>query len=212
MQNKRIYYILIAAIVSLIILNQVVINYNINQQLKDGTIINFAGRQRMLSQKITKNTLKILAKFESSETSAERTDLRNVTLDWKNSHNVLVKGDTLDFPTKKSTELQQLYTEIKPSFDVMVSNAEALVMEKDAEKIRLHGNAILRNESTYLAKMENIVTYYEQSNINKIKDIKRLGYWLNILLIGLLIGVFYYVVNPVFQRNLWRLSKIFSAF
>ena len=66
MRHNRIYILLISTIIGLILINQTINNYKINQQKYDGTAINYAGLQRMLSQNISKNVLKINDKFENS--------------------------------------------------------------------------------------------------------------------------------------------------
>lgn len=54
---KRRYAIFIASIVLTLVVSQVIIQYDLRQQNQDAELINLAGRQRMLSQRISKLTL-----------------------------------------------------------------------------------------------------------------------------------------------------------
>lgn len=54
---RRWYFFALWTIAITIILSQLLIQYNLKQQLSDSKIINISGKQRMLSQRITKEVL-----------------------------------------------------------------------------------------------------------------------------------------------------------
>ena len=54
---RRLYFFALWTIAVTIILSQVLVQYNLKQQLSDSKIINISGKQRMLSQKIVKEVL-----------------------------------------------------------------------------------------------------------------------------------------------------------
>ena len=56
---KRMYLFAFISIAIAVILSQILIQYNLNKQQNDSRIINTSGKQRMLSQKITKGILKL---------------------------------------------------------------------------------------------------------------------------------------------------------
>src|ERR1043165_2121235 len=56
---KERYIIFIGSIVVIIIATQAVVQYDLDQQNEDAKLINLAGRQRMLSQRISKLVLYI---------------------------------------------------------------------------------------------------------------------------------------------------------
>ena len=51
---RRLYIFALLTIAITILLSQLVIRYNLTSQLSDSKIINISGKQRMLSQKLTK--------------------------------------------------------------------------------------------------------------------------------------------------------------
>lgn len=52
---KSIYIIVVSTLIVLIVSNQLLIQKILDEKKDDATVINLAGRQRMLSQKIAKN-------------------------------------------------------------------------------------------------------------------------------------------------------------
>ena len=54
---RRLYLFALLTIAVTVLLSQLLIQYNLNSQLSDSRIINISGKQRMLSQKLTKEIL-----------------------------------------------------------------------------------------------------------------------------------------------------------
>ena len=54
---KRLYIIALSAIAVSVVVSQLIIRKYLNDQQSDSSVINVAGRQRMLSQKLTKQIL-----------------------------------------------------------------------------------------------------------------------------------------------------------
>lgn len=104
---RRWYLFALWTIAITIILSQLLIQYNLKQQLSDSKIINISGKQRMLSQRITKEVL--ILNFVS-DTSQKKgiSHLRNVLSLWVTNQNALENGsDSLAFPKEKSEELSK---------------------------------------------------------------------------------------------------------
>ena len=54
---RRLYIFALLTIAITVLLSQLLIQYNLHSQLSDSKIINISGKQRMLSQKLTKEIL-----------------------------------------------------------------------------------------------------------------------------------------------------------
>jgi two-component system sensor histidine kinase DegS len=102
---RRLYFFALWTIAVTIMLSQLLIQYNLKQQLSDSKIINISGKQRMLSQRITKEVL--ILNFLSDSTSKEQvTHLRELLSLWKYNQNALEKGsDSLGFPKEKTYQI-----------------------------------------------------------------------------------------------------------
>jgi len=79
---RRLYFFALLTIALTIIISQILVQYNLNQQLSDSKIINFSGKQRMLSQKIVKEVL-ILHYVSDTASTRQILHLKEVVSLWK---------------------------------------------------------------------------------------------------------------------------------
>ena len=70
---RRLYIIALGTIAVSVIVSQILIRIHLSGQESDSTVINVAGRQRMLSQKLTKDIVSL-----ASETNLENKRLGNI--------------------------------------------------------------------------------------------------------------------------------------
>jgi signal transduction histidine kinase/ActR/RegA family two-component response regulator len=203
MRNYRVYTILGATILSLIVVSLFILSNSIRQQQEDGTIINYAGQQRTLSQQIAKNSVEILYLHEKqADDNLVRNELNRLIKEWEANHNTLINGaKELNISKRKSKTTQKLYNEIQPIFDVITANAESLVVETDMEKIQLHAETILTNEPTYLSKMNEIVANYESEFTAKIKNLKLYIYWISIFASIIFASILYFFIRPILKKS-----------
>jgi signal transduction histidine kinase/ActR/RegA family two-component response regulator len=203
MRNYRVYTILGATILSLIVVSLFILSNSIRQQQEDGTIINYAGQQRTLSQQIAKNSVEILYLHEKqADDNLVRNELNRLIKEWKANHNTLINGTKeLNISKRKSETTQKFYNEIQPIFDVITANAEGLVVETDVEKIQLHAETILTNEPTYLSKMNEIVANYESEFTAKIKKLKNNIYWISIFASIIFASILYFFIRPILRKS-----------
>ncbi len=111
---RRWYFFALWTIAITVILSQILVQYNLKQQLSDSKIINISGKQRMLSQKIVKEVL-ILNYVSDTVSQKQISHLKDVLELWKTTQNALENGnDSLAFPREKSETLNKLYAEINP--------------------------------------------------------------------------------------------------
>lgn len=203
MRNYRVYTILGATILSLIVVSLFILSNSIRQQQEDGTIINYAGQQRTLSQQIAKNSVEILYLHEKqADDNLVRNELNRLIKEWKANHNTLINGTKeLNISKRKSETTQKFYNEVQPIFDVITANAEGLVVETDVEKIQLHAETILTNEPTYLSKMNEIVANYESEFTAKIKKLKNNIYWISIFASITFASILYFFIRPILRKS-----------
>ena len=72
LRNQNLVFI--ATIILTIVIGQVIIQYDLNKQNEDARLINYAGRQRMLSQRISKLTLYIYNEISVNQLNTDRLD------------------------------------------------------------------------------------------------------------------------------------------
>ena len=159
--NLKKRYILALSLMALILfVSQGFLQYSISNQREDGSLINIAGRQRMLSQKLVKNVLyydynkNIYPEIESS--------LNELT----KAHKILINKDNynLDFNIKK----------LDSSFKKLVSSVDCFLIRCTKNKntminnINTSSNDFLKIQNNYVKHLENIL-YKKVSFLSEIE-------------------------------------------
>ena len=185
----------------LLIVNISVVMFSIStlsKQESDGVVINIAGRQRMLSQKMSK---------ESFLVASGNDDLRSTLEETKNlfdtSLNGLIYGNpSLGLPPTKDKEtltqmkhVESLWERFKPNIETVISNDVGSTNFNGAQKY------IKANNVGLLKEMNKAVGLYESVAKGKINFLKRvflLSIFLNILVITIALYIlFKIIVKPI---------------
>ncbi len=172
--------------------------YLINQQENDGEIINIAGRQRMLSQKISKLSLQIF-QDSLSNTTPEYSELKKSINLFEKSHYKLKANDSSGFKNVKSDTLIKMFDDIQTSFDELIGNAKIILKQESYQKNEL--NKILKNEKIFLPKMNAIVFQYDKENREKINRLKRIMFISTIIFILVLLTELIFIILPALKEN-----------
>lgn len=212
---RRLYFFALWTIAVTIILSQVLVQYNLKQQLSDSKIINISGKQRMLSQKIVKEVL-ILHYVSDTASQKQISHLKNVLSLWKNNQNSLENGsDSLAFPKEKSETLDKLYLEIKPSFNNIVETTDLFLLNLE-QKNNLGTNqklveTILKNEGLFLSKMNQIVSQYDLEAHEKVTEQRRIEYWIFAFTLFVLLLEFFFIFKPTNKKIERLIAKLLSS-
>ena len=217
------YVAALSAVALLLILSQALVQRVLMQQSSDARVINLAGRQRMLSQKLSKAALA----FESTAAPDARKErvgeLRSVVTLWERSHVGLQRGDAeLGLSGTNSAEVTRLFTRIEPHYQSMLHAAKRLIAAVTQEAADSSGGPhrsmlveeILAEEAAFLEGMNEIVFQYDQeaeARINRLKQIE-LVLLSTTLIVLLLIGLFLF--RPTARRirqNIWELEQTKEA-
>jgi len=210
---RRLYLFALLTIAITVLLSQLLIQYNLNSQLSDSRIINISGKQRMLSQKLTKEIL-ILNFLTDAKNHTIAIDQANeiITL-WKFNHFALEKGnDSLGFPKEKSKELSDLFLAIKPNFDTIINAATAFldnkklgIKEKENQELV---QIILENQGVFLVKMNRIVGQYDKEALEKVTLQSKTEYIILGFTMLVLLLEFIFIFKPTNKKVEKLISKL----
>jgi hypothetical protein len=156
----RLYLLALTAVALLSVGGQFLVQRSLKSQSSDSRVINIAGRQRMLSQKITKTVLLLSEQADSLEVPVYLADLDEALDLWKKSHDGLQSGYLIyiQTPVNNSDSTRGMFYAINPLFGAIYSNAtivskyyhnqpaRAPVPSPISNNIRI----ILKNERAYL--------------------------------------------------------------
>lgn len=148
----------------------------ISNQRDDSSIINIAGRQRMLSQKLVKELI-LLEKTDTKE------ELQTTLSEWTTSHYFLKE--------KVSEEGRALFDRIEAPYDTLREASREFLSGRRGSVAYLLDQQIL-----YLEGMEAIVSQFEMEATGKIDRLKRTEFFLTILALLVLLLEIFFLFRP----------------
>jgi two-component system, LuxR family, sensor kinase FixL len=196
----RRYQIAFALIAVLVLLNQLLIQPSLLRLTTDAPVINIAGRQRMLSQRLAKAAL-ALDRF-GRDYGADRTvEFKDVLALWSTSHEALKRGDRdLSLPGRNSSQVTAAFDELEPVFVAMRDAAARLAKTAPGEPAHTDDLAtILRNEGNYLDCMDRIVGLLEREARERVSWLFWTGWILTALAFVALLALGRLIVQPALR-------------
>lgn len=213
---RRLYIFALLTIAITVLLSQLLIQYNLHSQLSDSKIINFSGKQRFLSQKLTKEIL-ILNFVTETENNKEGIDKINEIIRlWKFNQYALVKGnDSLGFPKEKSKELQDLFLDINPNFNTIIKASTRFLNHKklgiNDKESQVLVQIILKNSAVFLDKMDKIVGQYDKEALEKVTLQSKIEYVILGFTMLVLLLEFIFIFKPTNKKVEKLISKLLSS-
>lgn len=215
---SRLYIIALSTIALSVIVSQVLVRNHLNKQQSDSTVINIAGRQRMLSQKLTKEIVSLSVYADQENRISLKNNIQS-TLDlWELSHNALQNGnDSLGLPNQNSIDIKNKFTAINPVFNIIQKSSKSILkkLENDPlvsiDDLALDVNKITNTESSFLVMMDAIVNQYDLEADGKVAWLRRLELLLMGLTLLILLGEFLFIFWPTAKSVKSTLSNLLSA-
>lgn len=211
---KRLYIFALTAIPLSIIFSEVLVQSYLNRQLNDSHIINLAGRQRMLSQKLTKELL-LLRRDSLLPAREYRISKIQETLGrWQRTQQGLIGGDVaLGLPGNNTEEVREIYVQIGQPFLRMEQSTYQILnqLEEDPE-IAYSGlsawiDTVLEYEPLFLEGMDRIVFLYDQEAREKIAWLKRL----EIILLFFALTIIAFEIFFIFIPTTRKVGKVVDS-
>lgn len=199
------YFIFIFSVLLTIIVNQAIIQYDINLQNEDAQLINLAGRQRMLSQRIAKRVLYLQNEFERGASpkhiSANLDTIARLSEEFARVHEVLLKGSPEQgLKGINSPEINVLLAENTARVEAMAGACKAIVQNPSKATVDSAMRVIEQHELSFLLTMEATVKTFVQESQNKIRHLKNVEWVLAALAIGLLLLEFWLILRPLIRQ------------
>jgi signal transduction histidine kinase/DNA-binding response OmpR family regulator/HPt (histidine-containing phosphotransfer) domain-containing protein len=166
---KRIYALALSLIALTILASSFLMLYSIRRNSGDSRVINLSGRQRMLSQRLTKATLALSFPLSDQERAGRFAEIRQSYADWTAAEAGLQHGDAaLGLPGRENSQaVTVLFASIEPYFramsrgiDTLLANARDGAVDKDV--LGAVSRTLLDNEPHYLALMDKITFQFDQ--------------------------------------------------
>jgi two-component system sensor kinase FixL len=202
--NQR-YVVALTLAALLVLLNQVLVQPPLLQLETDAPVINVAGRQRMLSQRLAKGALALDAAADESDRRRYRTELDQVLQLWDSSHNGLRRGDlVLSLPGRNSPAVNAALDDLEPFFTQLRAAVIRLIRNEAERPVGASAAnddlaTILAVEGEYLARMDRIVGLFEHEARARVDRLLWTGWGVTALTLVALGAIGLLVLRPAAQ-------------
>lgn len=217
-QLQRRFLLGICAVGVLATLNQLIVQPWLIRLTSDAPVINVAGRQRMLSQKLAKSALQLAATWPDDEASSDNgtpaaqealQELSKAVQEWATAHRGLQFGDaSLGLPANGNAKIGRAFEDLEPHFGRMRDAALRLQREAaDPEVRRAAVATILSEEREYLPRMHAIVGLFEADARDRITVLQRAGWVILGVILLLLAALSRFAIRPVLRAVELRVAE-----
>lgn len=167
---QNIYRTFVITVIALILSTQAITQYFIYTQKYDANRINIAGRQRMLSQNISKMILKIYLKKETASSSdfQQLETLKNLFV---SSEKAILEGSKELGVEENNSELAlSLFKTLKPHSESIGEIVDLLLRDKKIDESNIQ--SLYLHEAEFLQIMDKIVAVYSQESIHRTSNLQ----------------------------------------
>jgi signal transduction histidine kinase len=204
----RLYVMALLAVALLSLVGQILIQVFLNSLLDDSHVVNIAGRQRMLSQRLSKTAVLLcLPQVFQADAEHYSQDIKEIITLWEASHEGLknknLKTDGRNYTVRNSEKIDSMFRQIDPIFQVILLNAKTLdvtihkPVKNQQEVLQNARNQILTNERLFLKMMNNIVFQYDLESRERVDTTQKIELFLFILLFSILILEGAFIFRPI---------------
>lgn len=186
----KFYILALTAVAVLSITGQILIQQSLKDTLNDAHVVNIAGRQRMLSQRLSKMAILLTnADRFSEEARFYRREFGETLTLWRKCHEGFV-NENLETErhllVKNSDKINKMLQELDPIFLTIKSKLELILNNEEFDKKQVLDD-ILINERLFLNKMDSIVFQYDLESEQKVNRVRSIEFFLFFLTIAILI-------------------------
>ncbi len=200
------YIVFIITVVVTISANLAIFQYNLSLQDRDAEIINIAGRQRMLSQNISKQIL--LISYANSDSISQLKLLGTITKEFTAAHKMLT---SIQLPAPYDASFDKLYQSIAPHFNSIVNTSSKTLQHGGTKFKKNLPSEIVKVDQKFLATMEIILREYQHKAENTLKRTKRIVLILSLISILILLVESIFIVLPFVKTLNYQNAKLMST-
>jgi len=199
-KGDRLYIIGIISVALLISLNQVITQMLISERESDALVINVAGKQRMLSQRIA------LLSYRATENKESIELLKNLNLEFYTTHLELMNGnEDRNIPEVNNKKIRASLSNLTP----LVEQIYKLVNEAESiEELADNQELLLSLTTDFLPKMDYAVSSFQQAAEKENENLANIELWIALLTVIILLVEVLLVFNPIIKAIIDKSRKL----
>ncbi|NJB71989.1 nitrate/nitrite-specific signal transduction histidine kinase [Saonia flava] len=192
------YYLLVITIIVITIAMQSIIQYSLKKQNNTALVVNMAGRQRMLSQKILNQYYSCL--YDECDFAEMKLSLNKLV----QVNNVLQNGDPeLGISPLKNEEIKKSFEGFQKHIDFITNELGEF---ENFKNIPLP--ALKENINSFLLKMDHAVYQFQYKSEKDIKGIMIIELELAAFSVLILLFEIFFIVKPFIKRITTQKKKL----
>jgi len=167
------------AIAALLVSGQALVQLSLDRQQGDARVVNLAGRQRMLSQRLCM----LLLELDGEHRDSAGAELALVADEWERTQDELQRGGPRIAETSSSPAVRSGFEAIAPDQQAMLAAARS-ALSSSGSRASFARDA-LAHEEAFLGGMDRIVALYEREASSRVGELRAIE--LGLLAITLLV-------------------------
>jgi len=194
----RAYYLLVISIIALTIAIQSIVQYSLDKQRNAAMVVNLAGRQRMLSQRLLNEVYS--CRYHNCDFAELKLSLNKLY----QMHQILQTGsEHLGIKPLDDKDMQVDFDRLQPYVDWFKSNLD------DFKKIdAVSFNDMRYRTDRFLVIMDRIVLKFQKKSEKEIKTMRLIELELAIFSVVIVLFEFFFIVNPFIDRIMAQKKKL----
>ena len=191
------YILFILTIVLTIVAKEVILRHSLDKQNTDAEIINLAGRQRMLSQRISKHLLFLENDDYDLKDTYTKKGLLELVDKFEEANNFLKAANKRDY---NFTQVNSLFNDLSPLIEAIIISSRKAVASTDRSTLLNSIKSVASIEHSFLQQMELIVAEYQKIAEQNLANTKKVGLILSAIAIIVLLAEFIFLILPLFNK------------
>lgn len=199
------YTLALLGIAGSVVISQLFTQRYLRRQESDSRVVNLAGRQRMLSQQISKLALQLNATPDLQSRLQYAQQLHTALTNWEASHEGLQHGsDSLGIRPENSAPVDSLFQKIAPAYQAMQAAARRLVTETQSAETTAdllpYVNTILAHEEQFLVLMDEIVFRYDAEASARVVELRSIELLLLLASLAIISLELFFIFRPTVRH------------
>ena len=184
------YYLLVFTVILLTVIIQTIIQYSLKNQERNSALINIAGKQRMLSQKVLANF------YECRFLEGDYSDLKVALERLNRTNRALQEGNSkIGLEALDNQEIQILFDSLNRHMDFIYLNLN------DFEKLKAVPYPELRSQTaSFLQLMDSIVNLYQKIAEEEIRTLMMIELELAFATLLIILLEVLFIINPAIKK------------
>ncbi|WP_221032033.1 ATP-binding protein [Actomonas aquatica] len=205
---RRLYILALGTVALLAIGGQVLVQYALASQSRSGRVVNEAGFQRMLSQRLSLK-LTLLERGAEAERAEQLAEIVRLRDQWRQAHLDLIESSReLAFGRAARSSIEDMFERVGHPLEAIATVVDRL--EQGQELTPAMAAAVLHNQEVFLPLMDATVRELELSVAGRVAWLQKLELGLLLVTLAVLVVEALLVFRPAvarLQRTLVELER-----